>query len=154
MRRLIIMRHARAEAGSGKPDFDRMLDPRGWHEAGDVGAALAEAGLLPDMVLCSAARRTRDTLAAIMPHLSRDCTIRILGEIYNAEPPALCNLLGRASGQTILLIGHNPTVHSLALDLAGENAGKVGNSFPTSTAAVFTIGAALDTADFKGLLTP
>ena len=152
MRNLIIMRHARAEMGNGKPDFDRMLDPAGWEEAEEVGAALAEAGLLPDTVLCSAARRTRDTLSAMLPQFSEDCDVRFLNEIYNAEAPALRNLITRASGQTVLLIGHNPTVHNLALMLAGKDEDAIGNNFPTSTAAVFSVGFGLDTAVFKGIL--
>jgi len=154
MRQLIIMRHARAEAGNGKPDFDRALEPRGWHEAEDVGAALIAAGLLPDTVLCSAARRTRDTLAAILPRLSGNCTISLMAEIYHADAAGLRTILGHATGQTVLLIGHNPSVHGLALALAGTSADAIGHNFPTSSAAVFTVGFGLDTAVFQRLLTP
>ncbi len=154
MRHLIIMRHGKAERGDDKLDFDRALDPRGWDEAGSVGEQLAASGLVPDMVLCSAARRTRETLAAVLRSIGRDCVVHLRTSLYDAETADLREAMRTAAGQCVLLIGHNPSVHALALAFAGPAAIDVGQSFPTSTAAVFSMGFALDTVKFDRLVLP
>ncbi|MEM0907463.1 MAG: histidine phosphatase family protein [Pseudomonadota bacterium] len=154
MRHLIIMRHAKAEHGEGKPDFERTLETRGWHEADLVGAKLKRAGLMADAVLCSAARRTRDTFAAVLPHISGDCVVHFRERLYDAEVSDLREAMRRAEGQCVLLIGHNPSVHGLALAFAGTESRHIGSSFPTSTAAVFSMGFAVDTVKFQELIKP
>lgn len=154
MRNLIIMRHGKAERGEGKPDFDRGLEPRGREEAGSVGEQLATMGLMPDTILCSAARRTRETLAAILPFVSEDCVINLRTSLYTAETAELKEAMRVAPGRCVLLIGHNPYAHSLALHFAGRDDARVGHSFPTSTAAVFSMGFALDTVRFDRLIEP
>lgn len=154
MRRVIIMRHGKAERGEGKPDYDRTLEDRGWIEAAAVGAELADLGIMPDTILCSAARRTRDTLSAILPHFPHDCTIHLLRTLYDAEVPELRETLRTADGECILLIGHNPSVHLLAAQFAGGNpdAGALRAGFPTSTAAVFSVGSALDSVKLERIV--
>ena len=154
MRHLIIMRHGKAEPGENKPDYERMLGPRGWQEAESVAAQLAAAGLAPDTVLCSASRRTRDTFSAMLPHIGGDCVVHMRTSLYEAETTDLKEAMRRAEGQRVLLIGHNPSVHALSLNFAGANGDRIGSSFPTSTAAVFAMGFALDTVKFDRLLTP
>ena len=67
MRELILLRHAHAEpATTGQSDLDRPLSPQGLAEAEAVARWLKEQGLVPDRVLCSPARRTRETLEAVM----------------------------------------------------------------------------------------
>ena len=68
MRELILLRHAHAEpATTGQSDLDRPLSPQGLAEAEAVARWLKEQGLVPDRVLCSPARRTRETLEAVLP---------------------------------------------------------------------------------------
>lgn len=154
MRNLIIMRHGKAERGEGKPDFERALEPRGWEEAGSVGEQLAAQGLIPDAILCSAARRTRETLAAILSYVGGDCTINLRTSLYSAEMTEMKDAMRVTPGRCVLLIGHNPYAHSLALHFAGTEERRVGYSFPTSTAAVFSMGFALDTVRFDRLVVP
>ena len=67
MRELILLRHAHAEpAVSGQADLDRPLSPVGLAEAEAAGKWLKENNLLPDCVMCSPSRRTRETLEAVM----------------------------------------------------------------------------------------
>ena len=67
MRELILLRHAHAEpATPGQSDLDRPLSPQGLAEAESAARWLKEQGLVPDRVLCSPARRTRETLEAVM----------------------------------------------------------------------------------------
>lgn len=154
MRNLIIMRHGKAERGENKPDFDRGLEARGREEAASVAEQLAAAGLAPDMVLCSAARRTRETLAAVLPSIPGDCVVQLRTSLYGAETADLKEAMRTAAGQKVLLIGHNPSVHALAIAFAGPQAGEIGHGFPTSTAAVFSMGFALDTVKFERLVLP
>ncbi|RAI04065.1 histidine phosphatase [Acuticoccus sediminis] len=154
MRYFIIMRHAKAEAGENKLDFDRSLVERGWNEADSTARQLAEHGLTPDTILCSAARRTRDTLSAVMPHVTGDCIVHLRRSLYEADVTDLRDALRKVTGQRVLVIGHNPTVHELALEFAGQDGAALAHGFPTSTAAVFTLGFGLDTIRFDGLITP
>ncbi|WP_108658476.1 SixA phosphatase family protein [Acuticoccus kandeliae] len=156
MRHLVIMRHAKAEHGYDKPDFERMLEPRGIADADSVGGKLAALDLVPDTVLCSASRRTRDTLAAVLPHIGRDCVVHLRRSLYDAEVADLRDAVRTARGQCILLIGHNPSVHGLALAFAGSNpeAAELQTGFPTSHAAVFSMGFAVDTVKFERVVTP
>ena len=67
MRELILLRHAHAEPGAaGQADFDRPLSSQGLAEAEAAGRWLADQGLVPDRVLCSPARRARETLEAVL----------------------------------------------------------------------------------------
>ena len=156
MRRLVIMRHAKAERGDGKLDYDRTLETRGWSEAETVGAELAGYGIRPDTVLCSAARRTRDTLAAMLPHIGGDCIVHLRKSLYDAEVADLRDAVRKAQGACVLLIGHNPSVHALAVQFAGAGAGDelMRGGFPTATAAVFTLGFAIDTVRFERVVAP
>ena len=154
MRHLIIMRHGKAERGEDKADFDRALEPRGWDEAGSVGEQLVAQGFVADTILCSAARRTRETLAAVLRSIGRDCVVNLRTGLYDADTADLRDAMRTATGQCVMLIGHNPSVHALALAFAGPAAIDVGQSFPTSTAAVFSMGFALDTVKFEHLVVP
>src|ERR1051326_8020454 len=60
-RRLIVMRHAKAGELPGGPDAERALTPRGRADAARAGQWLAEQGFVPDAVICSPARRARQT---------------------------------------------------------------------------------------------
>lgn len=155
MAHLLLMRHAKAERGPGKADFDRTLVERGWREADRVAADFTAAGLLPDTVLCSAARRTRDTLAAVLPYLSADCAIALRRDLYDAEADDLRAALAGAAGECVLLIGHNPAIHGLAVALAGSapEARVLAPGFPTSHAAHYTLDDGIDSARFQRLFT-
>lgn len=156
MRRIILMRHAKAEGHGAKPDFERTLEPRGITDAARVGEAMVVAGFVPDRILCSAARRTRDTLSAILPVLRGACTVELRPDLYDAGTRELRDAVRRADGQCVLLIGHNPSVHTLALAFAAgaAEAAPIASSYPTSTAAVFTRGFGLDTVQFETILAP
>ena len=154
MRYFIIMRHAKAERGEDKMDFDRELVDRGWTEAESTASQLVAHGLMPDTILCSASRRTRDTLSAVLRHVTKDCAVHLRRSLYEADVSDLRDALRKSSGQRVLVIGHNPTVHELSLEFAGQNGEPLGAGFPTASAAVFTLGFGLDTIRFDGLIAP
>jgi phosphohistidine phosphatase len=156
MRTLIVMRHSKAERGEGKADYDRALEQRGWADGDRVGAALAAGKLVPDAVLCSAARRTRETFAAVLPHIPGDCRVEFRRALYEAEASDLAEAIRGFAGEVVLLIGHNPAIQGFAASLAGTDAVKAGlkGSFPTSQAAVFFVGSGLDAARLEKVVTP
>lgn len=147
MRRLILFRHAKAEPrGPGEDDFDRPLAERGREDAAIIGRALAAEGLAPDRVLISPARRTaetwihcRDSFPPVRAELVRD--------LYNATPDDIREAIERVAerSDTLMVIGHNPGLHELAVDLLLDAAAsaaeveQVAARFPTATAVVYAI---------------
>jgi phosphohistidine phosphatase len=148
MKRLILLRHAKAErsAPSGR-DFDRPLSPRGLSDAARVGRMLAAAGLIPNVVLVSAALRTVQTWAQASPALP-DAKVQVRQDLYNAAPEHLQAVAdAEHDAQTVLVIGHNPGIGALAYELAASatlaEAGlmlDLENGFPTAAAAAFELG--------------
>jgi phosphohistidine phosphatase len=130
---LIVLRHAKAASGLGSPDADRPLTGRGRRDATAAGEWLSRSGLDPDLVLCSPSERTRETLEC----LAVDAAVGYEPEIYDDDVDTLFQLLRETGEQvdTLLLIGHNPTVHQLVHDLTGDS----GDSFPTCALAVIEI---------------
>jgi phosphohistidine phosphatase SixA len=114
MRELILLRHAHAEpASAGQADLDRPLSPVGLAEAEAAGRWLAGQGLLPDRVLCSPARRTRETLEAVLA-VTGYAEQRLEDAIYEATPGTLIGLLQEQSEvERLLLVGHNPGLERL-----------------------------------------
>ena len=114
MRELILLRHAHAEAASaGQADLDRPLSPEGLAEAEAAGRWLAENKLVPDCVLCSPARRTRETLEAVLGVIGY-IDQRLEPSIYDATPGALVALAdAHCDAERLLLVGHNPGLEQL-----------------------------------------
>ncbi|TMQ90523.1 histidine phosphatase family protein [Actinomadura soli] len=130
---LIVLRHAKAVAGLGIPDIDRTLNDRGRRDAAATGEWLRANDLAPDLVLCSTAARTRETLAL----LDVDAEVSFESGIYDNDADELLDLVGRSPDDAgrVLLVGHNPSVHQLVHDLAGESP----DAFPTCALAVIDL---------------
>jgi phosphohistidine phosphatase len=133
MRKLIVLRHAKAAAGLGLPDFERPLTSRGRRDAAAAGEWLSDARLRPDLVRCSPAERTRETLG----RLGVESEVGFEPAIYDNDVGMLLELLGGTGDDvgTLLLIGHNPSLHQLVHDLTGDG----GETFPTCAIAVIDI---------------
>jgi len=160
MKRLILLRHAKAErsAPSGR-DFDRPLSPRGLDDAARAGRLLAAAGLIPDVVLVSAATRTVQTWEQASPALP-DAKVQIRQDLYNASSERLQAAAdAEHDAQTVMVIAHNPGVGALAYELAASailaEAGlkqDLEQGFPTAAAAAFELGG--DRIDCLGVFLP
>jgi phosphohistidine phosphatase len=145
MDRLILMRHAKAErrAASGG-DFERRLTEEGRSDAALVGRALAKDNLIPAVVLVSAAQRTVDTWEALKAAFPK-ARAQMLQSLYNATPLAILDALEGVTAGTVMLIGHNPGIHELAVGLLREGGAgsavlaKIASRFPTATAVAFTV---------------
>ena len=115
MRELILLRHAHAEpASAGQADLDRPLSPEGLTEAEAAGRWLAEHKLVPDCVLCSPSRRTRETLEAVLATVGY-VDQRLDERIYDATPGTLAEVVDEhRQTERLLLVGHNPGLEHLA----------------------------------------
>lgn len=166
-RRLILLRHAKSDWPEG-PDLDRPLAKRGRRDAPRIGRWLREHNFVPDVVICSAARRTRETWALVSPELARPeparpepggaPSVRFEPRAYAASALTLRYLVQELPGRyrTALLLAHNPGLAELAASLAGGAAGppasptgnpqlgragkpRIGPAFPTAAVAVFEL---------------
>ena len=124
MRQLLLLRHAKS-AWDDKtlPDRDRPLSPRGRRAAAAMRQAIRHLGLAPDMVMLSPARRTRETLAALEPWDDAPL-IEPMDSLYLATAAQLLELLHGVpeTVRSVMLIGHNPGLHDLAVRLVGPRA--------------------------------
>jgi phosphohistidine phosphatase len=131
MRRLMLLRHAKTEhdAPSGH-DQDRRLDERGRLDAAAIGTWIGRHPPLPDAVLVSTAVRTRqtweiarDAMKDVVREQLQQPQVELLDELYGAEPTQLLRIIRMAEATDparLMLIGHNPGMHELALMLAGS----------------------------------
>ena len=122
---LSLLRHAKSSWKDPTiADHDRPLNTRGTTEAPVMGKAMAEHGLDPDLVLCSTARRTRDTLQLVLPELKTEPKIVYEDGLYHGTAQEMLDLLREvaAPASQVLLVGHNPELQSFALDLIGSGA--------------------------------
>lgn len=152
MRRLILMRHARAaSAPQGGEDIDRVLTADGRADALLIGKALAKADLAPSRALVSAATRTRQTWDAVAKAFP-GAAARFTDGLYNADSARLLSLAqemaDEESDETVMILGHNPGIHAVAvqlLNLAGaapSTIARMERGFPTATAVAFVVDAA------------
>jgi phosphohistidine phosphatase len=149
MRQLLLLRHAKSTwDDTSMPDRDRPLNSRGRRSATVMRQAMRDLGLAPDVVLVSTARRTMETLEALEPWDDTPL-IEPMDSLYLANPIQLTAALHGVAEtvRSVLLIGHNPGLHDLALTLAGPHAmvsageaeRALAAGFPTAALAEFVI---------------
>ena len=115
MKRLILTRHAKSAWDDPlTPDHDRPLNDRGKAAAADLGQWLASRGYVPDEVLCSDALRTRKTYSGIAPALPGSPELILKPALYHAGPDVMLAVLRHATGNTVMMIGHNPGIAEFA----------------------------------------
>lgn len=144
MKRLYLLRHAKSSWDDpALDDFDRPLAARGKRDCETMARVLTKAGVVPDLILCSPSRRTRDTLARVFPSLPANTAVEFEKPLYLAEGERLFHWLGRVDDkqETVLLIGHNPGLQQLGLRLAGAGErsllARFKAKFPTAALAEF-----------------
>jgi len=115
-RTLVLLRHAKAANPEGVADTDRPLTPRGHADAAAAGAWLSQRGYGPDLVVCSPARRTRETWHGIALALATGPDVRYEEDAYVASARDLLDLVADADDavETLLVIGHNPAVSQVS----------------------------------------
>jgi phosphohistidine phosphatase len=145
VKRLLVLRHAKAERDSATGrDFDRPLSRRGWNDAADVGRAMSDRRLRPDAIIASPAQRVVETLAALADGYGSVEPVYDQ-RIYNASPETLLDVVRQADdrARTLLLVGHNPGLQLLLLDLTRDDdrglRARIEESFPTAALAAVDI---------------
>ena len=142
MRSLLLLRHAKSSWGDAScDDHDRSLDARGRRAAVLMGGFIAECEPAPDLVLCSSARRTVETLERLRPLLPDEPEVAIERGLYLAGHEDLCDRIARVSDSrgSLLVIGHNPGIESLARFLARRKSERIPPKYPTAALAGFTL---------------
>ena len=139
MKRLYLLRHAKSSwKGTSLLDHDRPLAGRGRRAAKAIARHLRDQNLEPELVLCSTARRARETLDRIKPALGAP-TVELEHDLYAASADALLERLRRVPDtvESVMLIGHNPGLQELALDLARPlpTVSELATKFPTAAVA-------------------
>ncbi len=139
--RLILMRHAKSDWDSpAKSDFERPLSKRGRIAATAIGDWLSRNDYIPETVLCSAAKRTRETLSRVLSELDKNLDVKYLQPLYLAAPEFMLQTLRKQQQSgTILMVAHNPGTAILANALA-ENAPphERFDDYPSGATTIFT----------------
>jgi phosphohistidine phosphatase len=158
MSRLFLLRHAKAGwAEPGMRDFDRPLEPLGRCDADSIGTAMRANAFIPDLVLCSSARRCRETLDWVARHTGDARTV-FSENLYSTDAAGYVEFIrANADGDDVLLVGHNPMMEDVATALSGDGDPNARNvlvaGFPTSALAVIRFpGKLSETAPGKGHL--
>lgn len=146
MKTLYLLRHAKSSwDDSSLRDFDRPLSPRGRHAAPALGAFLRNENLIPELVLCSTARRAQETWSLVLGALEAAPAVVESDLLYGAGPGQMLDEV-RAHGQgyaSVMLVGHNPGMEDLAHALAVSGPGKLMErlyrKYPTATLAVIDV---------------
>jgi len=122
MRTLLVMRHAKSDRTPVEGgDRARPLAPRGRKAAARMGRFLADAGMVPDLVLSSPAERARRTVELAARAGAWACSVREEAALYEAEPSEIVGVIAAApdTAERILLAGHEPVGSELVERLAG-----------------------------------
>ena len=143
MRQLILFRHAKSDwSVLGQGDHNRRLAARGVNAAGLMGRWLHQVGLVPDLILCSTAQRTRETLALAWTQWPERPEVRYDEQLYLGSVGTMLRVIHREADtqSKLMVIGHNPGMWELAVSLVRDGAqpqtkGLIGK-FPTASVAV------------------
>jgi len=142
MRRLLLLRHAKAVAFTGLDDHGRGLTDRGRADAARIGAFIAARKLAPGLMVASDARRTEETASIVLKSLPAGVSVTTQARLYDAPRATILRLLRDLPDEfaSILVVGHNPGMAETAnaLAAAGKRAllDAMSAKFPTAGLAV------------------
>jgi phosphohistidine phosphatase len=123
-RELLVLRHGKSDRDArARRDFDRPLAKRGRKDARCMGAWIRKEKALPDLVVCSTARRAKETAERALEEMGLDeGDVKWEPRVYEATLERLLQILGELPGaaRRVLLVGHNPSLEDLVLHLGGD----------------------------------
>jgi phosphohistidine phosphatase len=150
VKRLFLLRHAKSSwSDPERRDDERPLAPRGRRATGRLAAHLRREDVRPELVLCSPARRTVETLERITPAFGGDVAVRIADELYGASGDEITDLLREVPDTVseVMVVGHNPGIETAAVRLAGEGEPgaleRLRTKFPTGALATLSVPTAM-----------
>jgi phosphohistidine phosphatase len=144
-RTLIAVRHAKSSWDHDVEDHDRPLSGRGRRDADALGRLLVQRGLIPDLVLCSTATRTRETWERAQAVGASAGEVRLVRGIYHAWVPELVRLVRQTPDElaTVLLLGHSPGIPDLVEHICirtdSADWAQLDQKYPTSGLAVVNV---------------
>jgi phosphohistidine phosphatase len=133
MKTVLILRHAKSSwSNPGLADIDRPLNKRGERDAPRMGMLITEQDIVPDLILCSPARRARNTAQAVSENCSYEGEIEIVPDFYPGDPYTFIDTMITLPEefQNVMIVAHNPGLEEFVYVLAGESA-----RMPTSALA-------------------
>jgi phosphohistidine phosphatase len=145
MGRLLLLRHSKTERGlAGERDSERKLTARGRADAPAIGAYMVRHGLVPDVALVSPAARAEETFELLAAEFKKPPRVKREERIYNASTETLMRSIREApAGKMLLVVGHNPGLHDLALRLIAsgdtETRERLNEKLPTSGLVVIDV---------------
>lgn len=138
MRKIYLLRHAQATSDFSAPDKERELTDLGKEQAFNVGLFLKTQDI--DLVLCSEATRTQQTLGHVKKAGAAFQNTKILEAFYNAPAEILLDEIENTD-KNVLVIAHNPGIHQLAFQLSENSDGALVNQltmgYPPATLSIF-----------------
>lgn len=153
---IMLLRHAHAAwADAGSQDYDRPLSERGRLEAAAIGQIMRDRDLVPDRVLCSSARRTRETISIVAEILNCKDAVTYDDRLYGSDSRTYSELAEeyRDAGH-LMIVGHNPMMEDfteLLSKSADEDAGRrFAFGFPTAGLAVVKVAASNPSSEPAG----
>lgn len=154
-RQLLLLRHGKSSHDDHDlADRKRPLAPRGERAAAAIGRYMREHDLAPRLVLCSSATRARQTLDRVAAELGASPDVRIEPDLYKASAGGLLERLRRIRDEvpSAMLVGHNPAIERLALDLAtaGADLNDLARKYPTGALAVIAFDRSWSELDADG----
>jgi phosphohistidine phosphatase len=117
MKNLYLIRHAKSDwSDESKSDFDRGLNKRGQKAIFTMANALKEKQIMPDLILCSSAKRTKLTAKGLAEAIGYAGEIKYSDTLYMAEPEEVLTLNQDIDDRydTVFIVGHNPETTELS----------------------------------------
>ncbi|MEI9994783.1 MAG: histidine phosphatase family protein [Rhizomicrobium sp.] len=164
MKRLLLLRHAKAVPGGGSDDFERELTARGREDAPKLGTYIRQQRYTPDTIVASPARRTMETVELATDEFNGTRRVDYLEPLYLAEPELILSIVRLAldKTKTLMVVGHNPGLEQIATFLAREPVKRkerdrfdlIEEKFPTAALAVldFDVARWRDVGQGQGVL--
>ncbi len=146
MRRLFLIRHARAEPAIGRDDYERALTERGRADARRIAIALAARDFLPDVLIHSGALRAKQTAEILAAQWPRRVELDDELALYDSTRAMLFERTRALSdkSESVGIVGHNPGIGEVATIFAGSGADpelrRMGAKYPTGAVAVIDFG--------------
>ena len=133
MKKLYLLRHAKSDwQANYASDFDRPLNKRGFHAAKMMGRYFDEHQIDPDLIFCSAAKRTLSTLDTLKQAVALSGQIEIMQNLYLCGLTSILDEIASIDEnvESLLIIAHSPDLHNLAQSLTHDD--KLSEKYPTA----------------------
>ncbi len=123
MKTLLMLRHAKSSWDNmALSDYERPLNKRGKRDAPRMGSFIQDKGLVPDLIVTSSAERALATAEAVALACGYDQELKLTRRLYHATADNCIDVLNDTCDtcDTVMIVGHNPTLEDLLEDLTGE----------------------------------